>query len=321
MNPDRQKRHQMKLSLRHRITPATTWRPAEQARAQTALLVAIVFLLGVAVSALVFYATSRSSPNAGTGTTNGVAAVQLSQSTLAVLHRLNAPLEIHSYALLDTATVPASLTAFAGRVDRLLAAYEQAGNGLVKLTRFDALSTANTDAAEADHIQPFNREKGDTCYLGLALLLKGQKETLPRLSPDWEQALEPDLTRAIEHLVNATQPPPTPAAASPLVTNAAQQVRALIPDVNAVSLEEGKKILQAAALKDFTAAAKEMQAQRKEAEDRLSQAQASGSEADKQAAKDTLQRLQAEQAEKLKQIADRSKAQVDAFQQLKSAAR
>ena len=215
--------------------------------------------------------------------------------------------------------MPASTIAFADRVDRLLGAYQEAGSGLIKVTRFNTSSTDNENAAEAGRIQAFNREKGEPCYLGLALILKGQRETLPRLSPEWEAALEPDLTRAIARLVDATQPAPTPVAASRTFTNAAQEVRALIPDPNAVSLEEGKQILQAAAVKDFTAATKEMQAQVKEAEERLRQAQASGTEADKQAAMKNFQQVQAEQTEKLKQIAARAKAQVEAFQQLKAA--
>ena len=95
----------------------------------------------------------------------------------------------------------------------------------------------------------------------------------------------------------------------------------MIPDLAAVSLEEGKKVLQEAALKDFTAAAKEMRAQIKEAEQRLAQAQQGGTEAERQAARAHLQQVQAEQTEKLKEIAARSQAQVEAFEQLKAAAR
>jgi hypothetical protein len=108
-------------------------------------------------------------------------------------------------------------------------------------------------------------------------------------------------------------------AVSQVDTNAIQQVKALIPDLAGVSVEQGQRILQDAALKDFTAAAKEMQAQLKDAEQRLSQAQDGGSEAALQAARTHLQQVQAEQTEKLQQIAARSKAQIDTFQQLKAA--
>ena len=94
----------------------------------------------------------------------------------------------------------------------------------------------------------------------------------------------------------------------------------MIPDLAAVSVQAGKRILQDAAYKEFAAAAKEMQTQVKEAEQRLIQAQNSGTDAERQAALQHLQQLQAEQTEKLKEIAARSKAQIDTFQQLKAAA-
>jgi hypothetical protein len=119
---------------------------------------------------------------------------------------------------------------------------------------------------------------------------------------------------------------PRPAAAAALApseinTNAVQEVKALIPNLGTVSVEEGTRILREAALKDFTAAAKEMETQVKEAEQRLTQAQNGGSDADQQAARKRLQQIQTEQVEKLKQIAARSKAQIDALQQLKAAPR
>ena len=86
-----------------------------------------------------------------------------------------------------------------------------------------------------------------------------------------------------------------------------------------MSVEEGTRILREAALKDFTTAANEMAAQVKEAQQRLAQVQNGGSDADQQAAMKHLQQVQAKQTEKLNQIASRSKAQIDALQQLKAA--
>ena len=83
----------------------------------------------------------------------------------------------------------------------------------------------------------FNLDKGEACYLGVALSLDGRKETLPHLSPEWEQALEPDLTRAIIRLLEARRPATIAAAAavSQVNTAAVQEVKALIPDLAAVS--------------------------------------------------------------------------------------
>jgi hypothetical protein len=295
-------------------------RTSEQAGAQTIVLLLVVFFLGVAVSALLFYSASKRGSTGAGGETNGTPAIALSEGTRTVLGRLGAPMEIRFYALLDAATVPDSVTAFAGRVGQLLSAYEQQAGGKLKMTSFNVLSNPNANAALADGITIFNLDKGQACYLGVALVLNGRKETLAHLSPEWEQAVEPDLTRAIVRLLDAPRSIiSAPATVAQINTNAIQEVKALIPNLSDVSLDAGKLILQDAALKDFTAAAKEMQTQVKEAEQRLGQAQNGGSNAEQQAAMKHLQQVQAEQTEKLKQIAARSKAQIDTFQQLKAA--
>jgi hypothetical protein len=308
------------LSPAQRLGAAPTPRPAEQAGARTILLVAAVFLLGIAASAFLFYTISKRGPTGANNEVGGPPAIQLSDATRAVLSRLDAPVEIRFYAVLDPASVSESVTAFARRVDQLLSAYQQEGGDKIKLTRFNLQSNLNPNAAPADGIQAFNMDKGDACYLGVALVLNGRKETLPRLSPEWEQALEPDVTRAIGRLLDATRPVPAPVTVAQMDTNAIQEVKALIPNLGAVSVEEGKRILQDAAYKDFTAATKEMQAKVQEAEQRLELALNGGSEAERQEARKQLQQVQAEQTDKLQQIAARAKARIDALQQLKSSA-
>ena len=68
------------------------------------------------------------------------------------------------------------------------------------MTRFGSETNANPNAALADGIKGFNLEKGEGCYLGIALSSKGKKEVLPQLSPEWEPALESDVSRAILRL-------------------------------------------------------------------------------------------------------------------------
>jgi hypothetical protein len=279
------------------------------------MLLVVVCLLGLAASALWLYSISKRGP------AGGPPAILLSDSTKTVLSRLDSPLEIRFYALLDPATVPDSLTAFASRAGQLLSAYQQEAGSKIKLTIITSLTNPNVNAAEADDLSAFNRDKGEVCYLGVALALNGRKETLPRLSPEWEQALEPDLSRAILRLVDATRVVVAARPVSQTDTNVLQEVKALIPDVAAVSVEDGKQIIRDAALKDYTAAAKEIEAQIKEAEQRLLQVQNGGSEAEQQAAMKHLQQVRAEQNEKLKQLAARAKVQIDTFQQLKAAAR
>jgi hypothetical protein len=286
-------------------------------RAWITILVLVVLLAGIGFGAVWLYQTAHRATSESSGSPSPQP-LGLSESTLAALQKLSAPLEIRFYSVLDPASVPESLTAFAGRVDQLLSAYQQAADGKIKLTRFTAQSNLRFNDAPADGIQVFNLDKGEACYLGVALDYKGRKESLPHLSSEWEQALEPDLTRASLRLVEATQPVPAPVAISQVNTAAVREVKALIPDVAAVSVEDGKKLIQAAALKEFAAVAEQMKTQRAEAEQRLGQIQTNGSEADRQAAIKQLQQLQTEQSDKLKQIAAKSQAQIQAFQQLKA---
>jgi hypothetical protein len=291
----------------------------EQAGTRTTVLLLVVCLLGIAASTVWFYSASKRGPAGASAPTSSTSAILLSDSTRAVLGRLDSPLDIRFYALLDPATVPDSVTAFAGRVGQLLSAYQQEAGGKIKVTSVNSPSNPNANAALTDGITVFNLDKGEACYLGVALVLNGRKETLPHLSPEWEQALEPDLTRAIIRLLDAPRSVTVPMIVAQINTNAIREVRALIPDVAAISVEEGKRILREAALKDFAAAAKEMETQVKEAELGLSQARNGGTDAAQQAAMKHFQQVQAEQAEKLKEIAAKSKAQIDTFQQLKAA--
>jgi hypothetical protein len=304
-------------------------RPAQRRRGEEAsirgMVLALVFLLvGAALCAVWLYRSSHHGPALG-GEPAGPQTVALSDATLAVLQKLDSVLEVRFYSVLDPATVPDSEQAFASRVDQLLQAYQQAAGDKIKLTRFDAQSNRKLNAARADGIQAFNLDKGGACYLGVALAFKGRKEILPYISPQWEQAVEPDLTRAIIRLVEAPRPASAAAAAAAAVaplepdTNVVREIKALIPNLGDVSLEEGTRILREAALSDFAAAAEDMEAQLKQAEQRLAQAKSGGSDADQQAAVKQLQQVQANQNKKLQEIAARSKAQVDALQQLKAA--
>ena len=309
-----------------RISGNHSRRPSRRHRGEEAgvrcIVLALAFLLVVAaVSAVWFYRAAHRGP-AVSGEPTGPQPVVLSEATLTVLRKLDSVLEIRFYSVLDPASLPDSEMAFAGRVNQLLSAYLEAAGGKIKLTRIDSQSNLNQNAARADGVQAFNLDKGEPCYLGVALAFNGRKETLPHFSPEWEQALEPDLTRAIMRLVETPRPAAAAALApSEINTNAVQEVKALVPNLGTVSVEEGTRILREAALKDFTAATKEMETQIKEAEQRLTQAQNGGSDADQQAARKHLQQIQTEQVEKLKQIAARSKAQIDALQQLKAAPR
>ncbi len=296
-------------------------RAQEQTRVRTPLLAVVCFLLGLGFGAFGFYrSTGRSAANVNGGAA-GRQLSALSESTKALLERLGSPIEIRFYSLLDPASVTDSLQAFSGRIDQLLSECRREAKGKIKVARFDSQSDSSATAASADGIQPFNLDKGDACYLGIAVVHNGQKESLPRLSPEWEQALPSDLSRAIVRLINASSPTRPAVATSQIDPATTEDVKRAIPNFASVSVEGGTRILREAALKDFKAAANEMEIQVKEAQQRLSQAQNGGSDAEQQAAMKHLQQVQAEQTEKLRQIAARSQAQIEALQKLKDVAR
>lgn len=295
--------------------PAVRQRSGEQARTAIVLLALIAFALGMAVGALWL---RRGGAVLGTpaGSPARASFASLSEATRAVLQGLASPVEIRYYALLNPASVSEAERALAGRVDRLLAAYEREGRGRVVVRRFDALTATNATAASADGLQAFHLDKGDACFLGLAVVHEDRKESLPRLLPAWEPAVEFDLTRAIVR-VTSPPPPPPPAADRSLTASAAEEVRRAIPNLASVSVEEGRQVLRQQALKEFAAAAKEMEARVQQAQERLQQALSSGGEAAVQAARGELQRIQAEQAEKLKAIGRRLEAQITALERIK----
>ena len=285
-----------------------------EASVKTILLVLVFFLVGLAGGAFLFYrATTLTKPNEA----GAKKSIELSASTKAVLRNLDSPVEIRFYAVLDPATVPESVRGFASRVDALLSAYQQEAAGKISLNR--EASTSASGPAAADGIRPFNIEKGDACFLGLVVAQDKRKEVMAQLAPEWEPALESDLSRTIARV--GTSPPPAPASAAQAKSDAAalEEVKRALPNFASISLEEGTRILRQAALDEFKAAAQEMESQLKAAQQRLAAAPGSKSEAEQQAAAKELQALQSTQAEKLKEIAARLPEQIAALRKLKAA--
>ncbi len=245
----------------------------------------------------------------------------LSDSTRDLLSHLSSPVEIRFYSVLPPDSAPESLRDFSGRVDHLLSEFQSANESQIHVVRIVATSGANADAASADGLQPFNLEKGDACFLGVAVASGGRKEALARLQPEWEPALEFDLARAIFNVAAApataaapqTQNPPI----SPETTNV---ILRLIPDVKNTSLEDGTQILRGAAVAELTAAGIEAENQINLAKQQVADARNSGSEQQQQAATKHLQDVQFEQTEKVKAIAARLHEELAVFQQMKAGA-
>ena len=99
---------------------------------------------------------------------------------------------------------------------------------------------------------------------------------------------------------------------------ALETVNRFIPNVKSASFEEGARVLRDAAVIEFQKTVRELQARQKKLELEFIQGQKEQSVEKQQLATKQLRELQLEQMEKLQQIAASSKAQIDAFQQLKS---
>src|SRR5205809_4875078 len=133
-----------------------------KAQTRTLLLVLVCFLLGLALGAYWYHrATNHPLPNVGE--TDHI----LAESTKAVLKTLETPVQIGYYSLLDPASRSDSLRAFAERVDQLLSQYEHEAGGKITVTRYTKL--ADVASASASGVIAFNLDKGDPCFLGVAV--------------------------------------------------------------------------------------------------------------------------------------------------------
>lgn len=122
----------------------------------------------------------------------------------------------------------------------------------------------------------------------------------------------------------ARQPAPAPQSPPPMVSPqpvdpaTIEEVKKSVPNYASISLEDGENILRTAALKDFAAAAKEMDDQVATAQQQLQDTQSGQSADEQQTAMKHLQETQAAEAEKLKEIAARLQAQITALKSLKT---
>lgn len=127
--------------------------------------------------------------------------------------------------------------------------------------------------------------------------------------PSEQQSAEPPSGAKLSPQKFVEQPVPVP-------PSAVDEVKSVLPNYSALSLEQGTEILRQAALRKYAAATQELQSQVAQAQDELSQAEGQ-SPAARLAAIKNLQQVQAEQSRKLQQIGAQLQTQIAALKQLK----
>jgi ABC-type uncharacterized transport system involved in gliding motility auxiliary subunit len=96
---------------------------------------------------------------------------------------------------------------YARRVESMLREYQQLSNGQMTIRKLDPEPDSDAeDSARLDGVtgQPINL--GESIYLGVAISMLDRTAALPFLSPNREELLEYDLSRAISQVVKAEKP-------------------------------------------------------------------------------------------------------------------
>jgi hypothetical protein len=292
-------------------------------------LLLAVFLTGAAIGALWITQYRNSRPQK----------TELSAASLQALSRLNAPVSIRFYSILDPQSAPDSLYALSARAAKLLSLYKASAPGKIVLVSITNASTFTPETATSDGIQPFTLGKGDPCFLGLSFSQSGHKETLPALSPDWAPALESDMTRAIARLSEApslskqapapTNTPPVVSAAptnaplsaptqEPLDPKLVADVRHIVSDIQATSVESGTRVIKETSLKELQTVVAEMNAKIARAKSHLSDAQTHSDPVELKTARDALQQLRDDQVETIRNMVVQTQARIETFQRMKN---
>jgi len=295
---------------------------AARAAGRVGLLAFVALILILAGGGLWYWRSSqpRAVEPVEASATSGV----LSETTTRILAGLDSPIDLRLFAPSDVSALPSALAGYVSRVKGLLAEYESAAAGKVRVSKRDPQTDKTAKAAAgAAGIVPFASENGEIVYLGLTVGNGARVETVSPLAPEWEAALESDISRAISRVTAsaaaATARPgaPTPAAATPVDPAISEELLKTFPDLASRSFDDAAQVLRESAFEQFKAAAIEMQAKVQLAQQALAAARQNKSEAEQQAALKAFQEIQAEQANKLKAIAARLQERIVVLQRLK----
>lgn len=131
----------------------------------------------------------------------------LSGSTEKILGKLDTPVTIRFYFSRGNNQIPVQIKNFVGRVEDLLNEYQQASNGQIIIEKFDPEPDSEAeDSAMLDGVKGHTLGNGERFYMGMAVSCLDKTMPFPFLSPERENLLEYDLTRAISNVSQAETP-------------------------------------------------------------------------------------------------------------------
>lgn len=284
----------------------------EAATARPILLGGLCVLLGLGIGVWLARKPGLPAPAAPAPATEATPAAGLSPATQQALAGLAGVVELRFHTFLPESRAAEPWREFAGRVERLLAEFERAANGRLRVIRIAPPGEeAARAAALADGVEVFALGREATAVFGLRVTGPADQVTMARLAPEWEAALEFDLARAVARAGGSR----APGSPEPAIPETLAELQRVVPDWQTLPPEEAEEKLRAAALAEFKTATQTLTTQMAEAQQRLAQAQATGNADQVSAARNALQRLHAEQTEQLADIARRMEAQLQALRQ------
>lgn len=132
----------------------------------------------------------------------------LSPGTKAILAKIEEPITLDLYFSKDANGVPIAYKNYASRVEEMLRQYVRAAHGKLTLTVIDPKpDTPEEDNATAAGLTPQVPEQGgDKFYFGLVVTQADQQKTIPAFTPQREQFLEYDLSKAIYAVQEINKP-------------------------------------------------------------------------------------------------------------------
>ncbi len=131
----------------------------------------------------------------------------LTEGTRNILDQIDTPVTVRFYVSERDNAMPVFLRNYASRVNDLLQEYRDASNGMIEIIKIDPQpDTEAEDSANLDGVpgQPISMES--QVYLGLSVTCVDQKVAIPFISPDRENLLEYDISRAISQAITVEKP-------------------------------------------------------------------------------------------------------------------